>query len=257
MKQRIITGLLLIAVALPPFVLGGDLLRLLLLGVIAIGSYEMIDVLKLKEQKWWLTFFLAGSIWLSYSISSEIYSVFIAVYVIVLFTTSMFDEKITAQIIFYLVTMTLVVSLALRGVIRIYDFGGAMMIYISFACFGSDVGAYFFGVTFGKHKMLERVSPKKTWEGSLGGWLLGFLMSVSFALWKNLMSIEVVLVFSAFLPIVAQLGDLSFSLIKRAAGIKDYGTVFPGHGGVLDRIDSLLFCLMASYAFLSLVEVVI
>jgi len=109
----------------------------------------------------------------------------------------------------------------------------------------TDVGAYFSGKRFGKHKLAPVISPRKTWEGSVGGtvsavvlltlaaWILeqcGYVL-VDLRYWINYLLIA---------SCVSQLGDLTFSAIKRIVGIKDYGTLLPGHGGILDRFDSLL-----------------
>ncbi len=256
MKQRIITGLLIIAAALPPLILGGFPLQLLIIGVVCFGSYEIVNVLKLKKRFWMMTGLISLGVLISHYIPVETYTVFLTCFVIVLFLLSMMDEQLTIQSLAYLIMMTIIFSLAIRGIIHVYEYGGVMMIYIALACFGSDIGAYFFGVTFGKHKLIERVSPKKTWEGSLGGWITGFGLSLAFALWKEVLPFEYLLFFSLTLPLIGQLGDLSFSLVKRAYGVKDFASWFPGHGGVLDRIDSLLFCLMFSHAVLVVIEMV-
>ena len=128
-----------------------------------------------------------------------------------------------------------------------------MMLYVALATYMCDTGAYFFGVFFGKHKLIPRVSPNKTWEGSIGGYAVGAVISFVFGFFliKDL-PVSLLAVGSLTLPILAQLGDLSFSSVKRHFGIKDFGSLFPGHGGVLDRIDSLIFCLMWFNALLIL-----
>lgn len=109
----------------------------------------------------------------------------------------------------------------------------------------TDIFAYFTGVFFGKHKLCEAVSPKKTIEGSIGGTLFCALAFVLFGfiilnkdaeIWKYAVLAGVGLIISA----VSQIGDLSMSLIKRLYGIKDFGKIFPGHGGMLDRFDSII-----------------
>lgn len=112
--------------------------------------------------------------------------------------------------------------------------------------FASDSGAYFAGLSFGKHKLAPKVSPKKTVEGAVGGLFGNALGGVFFALIMNRLFAQdinyfIIAVLGVICSAVAQLGDLSFSLIKREFGIKDYGTIFLAHGGVLDRFDSVLF----------------
>lgn len=119
------------------------------------------------------------------------------------------------------------------------------LVILLVAAWGSDVFAYFTGRFFGKHKLIPEVSPKKTVEGSIGGIvcatglaiLYGFIVSRATDLTPNYLVLGIsVFVLSA----VSQVGDLIASLIKREHGIKDYGNVFPGHGGVMDRFDSVL-----------------
>ena len=112
--------------------------------------------------------------------------------------------------------------------------------------FISDAGGYFAGHAFGKRKLIEKISPKKTIEGSLGGFAAAFLGMLAFCLVMILVfgaqySLLLVLVYSIFGSAVTQVGDLAFSLIKREYDIKDFSDLIPGHGGMLDRLDSLVF----------------
>ena len=108
---------------------------------------------------------------------------------------------------------------------------------------GNDTFAYFAGRAFGKHKLMERVSPKKTWEGFAGGTLgsVGGAFAVRAALGMDDLSAAVALAVGAGGAVLGPLGDLAESMVKRAAGVKDSGQIIPGHGGLLDRIDALLF----------------
>jgi len=125
----------------------------------------------------------------------------------------------------------------------------------------NDAFAYFVGVFFGKHKMNERISPKKTWEGFFGGIILTAIVLIAWAfildlashnqhvVLKGLLDVEhwyhiVILAFA--IPLISTVGDLVFSSIKRYYGIKDFSNVLPGHGGVLDRMDSMIFALTAA-----------
>ena len=107
--------------------------------------------------------------------------------------------------------------------------------------FGTDIFAYFTGYLFGKHKLCPAISPKKTIEGAIGGVFGSVILSFAF-----IMIIQPDLLFHAIVigvlgSIISQFGDLTASIIKRKIGIKDYGNLIPGHGGVLDRFDSVLF----------------
>lgn len=110
----------------------------------------------------------------------------------------------------------------------------------------TDIGAYFFGKRFGKHKLAPVSSPKKTWEGSVGG-TVSTVMLLTLAAWileqsgYVLVNMQYWVNYLLIASCISQLGDLTFSAIKRIVGIKDYGTLLPGHGGILDRFDSLLF----------------
>ena len=114
------------------------------------------------------------------------------------------------------------------------------------AAWGADTCALFAGMLFGKHKLAPVVSPKKTVEGAVGGVVGGAVLVLIAALIMNAlmgreMPVWAALVLGAAGAVLGEVGDLSFSVIKRQTGIKDYGHIFPGHGGVLDRFDSVLF----------------
>ncbi|WP_034912459.1 MULTISPECIES: phosphatidate cytidylyltransferase [Erwinia] len=120
-------------------------------------------------------------------------------------------------------------------------FAGAWwLLYIMFLVWGADSGAYMFGRLFGKHKLAPKVSPGKTWEGFFGGLLCSAIISWLFGLWAPLSIPAVTLLTCSVVAALASvLGDLTESMFKREAGIKDSGNLIPGHGGILDRIDSL------------------
>lgn len=107
---------------------------------------------------------------------------------------------------------------------------------------GADVGAFFAGRSFGRHKLAPAVSPGKTWEGVAGGLLLAGLVGFAGGLWFGVSPVGAAAM-GAVVAGFSILGDLTVSMLKRDVGLKDTGTIFPGHGGVLDRIDSLLAAL--------------
>ena len=121
-----------------------------------------------------------------------------------------------------------------------YD-GSILLLYVMLLVWGADTGAYFCGRAFGKHKLAPNVSPAKTLEGLAGGIATAMVIAVLFSSLVDLdwQSIPVLMVASVVAVLASALGDLNESMFKRTAGIKDSGKILPGHGGVLDRIDSL------------------
>jgi phosphatidate cytidylyltransferase len=124
--------------------------------------------------------------------------------------------------------------------------GAWLVLFTILICTALDSGAYFVGKSLGKHKMAPVVSPGKTWEGAIGGFAAALLVGAGLGWWLKL-PMAFALTAAALVGILGQLGDLSKSAIKREIGIKDFGTLIPGHGGVLDRFDSLLFAAPAVY----------
>ena len=115
---------------------------------------------------------------------------------------------------------------------------------------GNDIGGYIAGVLFGKHPMAPRISPKKSWEGFIGSLLMGTAAVTAVGHYALDLPIWVGLVIGAVLVVISTCGDLSQSLLKRDLGIKDMGHLLPGHGGVLDRVDSILLAAPTTYVLL-------
>lgn len=116
----------------------------------------------------------------------------------------------------------------------------------------NDTGAYVFGMLFGKHRLFERISPKKSWEGAIGGTMVTIVLGVWMNFFVPSLSRIDWIVLSIMVSVFGVYGDLFESLLKRIAGVKDSGTLMPGHGGILDRMDSILFIIPASVAYLML-----
>lgn len=140
-------------------------------------------------------------------------------------------------------SMLLMIDMLPRGNMWIF-----FLLVVVFAC---DTGAFYFGRLFGKHKLYESVSPGKTWEGTIGGTFSSMVASIVFLalLAPHNLKVEV-LVLALILSVASQIGDLCQSMLKRNHGIKDSGNLLPGHGGILDRIDGLLFSIPILYIYL-------
>lgn len=167
----------------------------------------------------------------------------------VIFTIGIFSKgEIPWQALFGAFFAAVFLPLAMGAVGRIHrlDGGDALILVPFIAAWGTDTCAYFAGRFFGKHKLAPIVSPKKTVEGAIGGVIGCILLMIAYsfvahAIWDLRFRLSSLAILAAVGSVVSQIGDLSMSYIKRGLGIKDYGNIMPGHGGVLDRFDSVLF----------------
>ena len=153
---------------------------------------------------------------------------------------------------FCLIGITLFLSTSFSTLIVIRNMSLLYFIYIFLITIMTDTFAHSIGTLFGRHKINE-ISPNKSWEGCLGGAFFGTLISVLFYLIVINQDINIFLLIfiTLFLSIVGQLGDLFFSQIKRQYGIKDFSNLMPGHGGILDRFDSIIFVTLAFIYFIN------
>lgn len=144
----------------------------------------------------------------------------------------------------------IVIPYLLMSLIRMFTMdssnGKFYMLIPLLAAWGSDTFALFTGMAFGKHKLAPVISPKKTIEGAIGGVIGAVVLMMLYGVAVNAfagehMSMLLCIALGVFGAVLGQMGDLSFSIVKRKSGIKDYGKIFPGHGGVLDRFDSVVF----------------
>ncbi len=244
MKQRIITAAFLIAVVVPLVYIGGWPFKILAVLFIAVGAYEL---LRLYDEKWTkaerviVYIFFIGTLIAEY-IGIGFLFVGACLFVICLFLLLICDKNITIEqigitFIAYFILETMVLSLEF-----LQNQDKMFLTLMLVGTYLTDAFALFCGRAFGKHKLNERISPNKTIEGAIGGYLITSIICLIIGLIgvKNV-SLSMVVVGSFTYTAVGQVGDLAFSAIKRHYGIKDFGNIFPGHGGVLDRIDSLTF----------------
>lgn len=148
------------------------------------------------------------------------------------------------------------VFIRLRDMFQIEQFGIYLIFYGLICALATDSGAQLAGMAFGKHKMSPNISPKKTVEGAIGGLIFSLILNaVAMILYNRLADFKmdefaVTMLLAACLPVsfLGMMGDLSASVLKRNFGVKDFGKIFPGHGGVMDRFDSSMFTLPVTYA---------
>ena len=148
------------------------------------------------------------------------------------------------------------VFIRLRDMFQIEQFGIYLIFYGLICALATDSGAQLAGMAFGKHKMSPNISPKKTVEGAIGGLIFSLILNaVAMILYNRLADFKmdefaVTVLLAACLPVsfLGMMSDLSASVLKRNFGVKDFGKIFPGHGGVMDRFDSSMFTLPVTYA---------
>lgn len=220
----------------------------------AVASYELMHAVGSEEWKLLPAMpVLAAAMTVgmgTLSLSRVLLSTAVLVIVVYGFVTAILTHGREKQLSFAtlaagLISATLIpAGFASLAILR--SFTAALTIAPLVGAFMSDTGAYFMGRACGKHKLCPAVSPNKTVEGSVGGFIGSVVGMVIYHLVVKAtvrldLGWDMVIVLGLVASLLGQIGDLSFSVIKREFGIKDYGTIFPGHGGVLDRFDSVLF----------------
>ena len=235
----------------------------------------------------------AGYDWSSWRVFNAFNEIYISLSVLALsafglFVMVLIDKGFTVRDACFIFTMMLIITVGYQSILYIrylpssayhqvnhvesyfnmYDNleSCLLLVYVLLGTFMTDIGAYFVGVFFGKHKMLERISPKKTWEGFFGGVIISTIVSFGFGMAFCLTGHPLVLGIldkehwyfilglSLLIPLASVLGDFVFSACKRHFDIKDFGNIIPGHGGMLDRLDSVIFSMITTAVFLELIQ---
>lgn len=273
MLKRIISALVGIVVGVTALVLDNFYVYLGLLSTFAaIGVWELIHAIKCDKHKflcWFcVVFALAVPSLLVVDIMKPFrFSTFL-IFIMVLLCTMLFGHKtITFVDIASCGAATFVIPTALSCIIStryIYENylpGVYLIVYLLFCAWIGDSGAYFVGTFLGKHKLCPEISPKKTVEGFIGGIItVGIAVTIQCLVYNLLLPSTLKMNYAVIIPIgmvasvVGVLGDLSASVIKRQYNVKDFGNVMPGHGGILDRFDSVLFVAPFIYVVLSYIS---
>lgn len=242
MKTRTITAILILLAVIPALYFGGTLLNCLIALIISLGGWEWLKLTKKHEQipTWLKIGAIVITLIMAY-LPSNITFASLAVVIIIYLSLSVISDNFKFNQILLLISYSTFFVVIAKSFLTIYTIDNLIW-FMLIATYGCDTFAYLCGRFFGKHKLNERVSPKKTIEGSIGGCLFGTLLATLYShFFISQLGLVNTIVVAFALTIFGQLGDLSFSAIKRNFKIKDFSNLLPGHGGILDRIDSLIF----------------
>lgn len=276
MKQRVITGALFAIIFIGAMLLMNTLVFpvfIALLSVIAV--YEIVKAVGLKNR-----FIMASSMTLAavipflfefrikvpVAVLGGIFVVAILIMMLLQYEKTQFVHAVTAIFAAVCIPFAFSVMIIFRDIEHYIDGynkldGIYLLIFAFFASWMTDIFAYFVGSKLGKHKLCPKISPKKSVEGAIGGVAGAVLLNVLLLfVFKRFLeggagfTYPVVVVLSVILSIVSMFGDLAASTIKRNFGIKDFGKLLPGHGGIMDRFDSALFVLPVLYSAIYIVN---
>jgi phosphatidate cytidylyltransferase len=254
-----------IAIIIPVFIIGGDLYRVFVVVLSMLGMKEYLDIKEEKKQlpilMKLLSYLFIPLILLCVSVDSKLvmnidFRIITGLFLVLLLPVVIYHDRKIYSIndACYLFFGVMFLGIAMSLFNTYYFINKFLLLYLVLITTMTDSFALFTGMLVGRHKLLEVISPKKTWEGLVGGAVFGTFISTAFYVTVIDPHISVLLVaaITLFLSIVGQFGDLFFSAIKRYFGKKDFSNLIPGHGGILDRLDSLIFLLLAFSFFLNI-----
>lgn len=266
MRTRVISGIIIFAVSVAIIILGGIPMYIFgaTLSILALKEFYMAVGNKITIQNYLSVVFAIIFFVLTYIDNLGLMLIAGIVYMLMNFIYLLGEhhdiklEDFFANVFGFIY---IVPAFMVMAVIRENAYGAALLLLVFLSSAATDTFAYFIGKAIGKHKLAPVLSPNKTIEGSIGGTVISAIIFVSFTQFinsyanfytLNLKNFLIILIIGIVSAIVSQLGDLSASAIKRITGVKDYGHLIPGHGGVLDRMDSALFTAPALYVVLYL-----
>lgn len=272
MKKRIVAAAVLVPILLLLTLVAPKVLSAVVIGILlAIASYELLYRTKLVNRPRLVIYSSLAAfgvaMWSYFGAIQAYFLLLVILYFILLFSEIMLDHvKVHVEMLGMCILSGLVLPYMLSALVRIHTMTiGRYMILIPFVvAFLSDAGAYFVGLKFGKHKLAPVVSPNKTIEGVLGGVAAAVIAMLVYALILSLpfktldfdVNFGAALLYGLVGSAAGTFGDLCFSVIKRQTGIKDYGNLIPGHGGALDRFDSMVLVAPLMEAMLLLLPIV-
>ena len=264
--KRIISAIIMIIVFVPLLITGGKPFAVLLSLLAILGLYELLHMRETKKKfpflmkvfAYILVLFFSlnnfTSIDFTYNIDYRVMSFIIFVFLLpMVFINN--SKKYNINDALFLIGSTLFIGLRFNLLIITRNYDILYIVYLLIITILTDTFALFTGRLIGKHKMAPIISPNKTYEGFIGGMIAGLVTAVVFyhvAINPSL-PLAILVLITIALSVVGQLGDLVFSAIKRYYGEKDFSDLIPGHGGILDRFDSLIFVVLASILFLGII----
>lgn len=268
MKKRIISAAIAIAILLPVFLIGGLLFKLAVAVIAGLGFYEILK-LKKSHKKYpmyikFLSILLLELVILNTVGKPVVFGlnyVTLALTVLVLLIPTIFTKKeeYDTKDAFYLIGTINLLGLVFHLMSTIFLDNKYCFLYLLLIAIVTDTFAMLGGLLIGKHKLIPSVSPKKSVEGSICGSVLGAILPSIF--YYNVVTsdinIFILLIMTLILSILGQIGDLLFSKIKRENDIKDFSNIMPGHGGVLDRLDSSSFIFLGYIILEYLIKIII
>lgn len=271
MKTRIIAAAVLVPVLFLLVLVAPEIVAAIIFSLMmAIGAYELLYRTGLVRHSRLVLYSAvtaaAVTMWSYYGAVHAYFALIVLAFVFLLFAEMMMDHvKVRFEMLGICVFAGLIVPYLLSALVRILTMStGRYVILIPFVvAFLSDAGAYFVGLKYGRHKLAPVVSPNKTIEGALGGIAAAMLGMLIYSLILDIIfpfitvHYGLALLYGLVGSVTGVFGDLCFSVIKRQTGIKDYGNLIPGHGGILDRFDSLMTVAPLMEVFLILLPVVV
>ncbi|MED0687658.1 phosphatidate cytidylyltransferase [Anoxybacillus ayderensis] len=251
MKQRIVTAIIAASVFLPIVIYGGWPFLVLTYILATVGLFELIRMKKMSLFSFpsIVSFLVLWLFLYPYEHMINIWILIIGLFLLLIYTV-ISKNAFTFDDVGFMIASLLYVGVGFYSFFHVREAGLSYIFYALFLIWATDSGAYFIGRALGKRKLWEHISPNKTVEGAVGGILCAlFVVSVYEWLSPFAPSFPMLLIATVILSVFGQLGDLVESAFKRHYGVKDSGAILPGHGGILDRFDSLLFILPILHLF--------
>lgn len=266
MKKRILSAILMIAIFVPLLLVGGRTFAIFMTLLALVALYELISIRETKKEFPFVIKVFAYLMVVFFSMTNFksiefLYNVDYRVmaFIIFAFLAPMVfinnTKKYNLNDALFLIGSVLFIGMSFNLLIITRNYDINYIVYILLITTITDTFALFTGKFIGKHKLCPEISPKKTIEGLVGGTFMGVFVATAFytTVINSYGSLVVLIFITAILSLIGQVGDLVFSSIKRYYGKKDFSDLIPGHGGILDRFDSLIFVALAFILFLGII----